>query len=69
MIQSQEGKIKPKQQRFIEYMVLSLGNAAESARRAGYSSRSAKEIGYQLRQNPIIAEELRRQYKQYGIDY
>lgn len=68
MIRSQEGKINPKQQRFIEYMVFTLGNGAQSARRAGYSPRSAKEIAYQLLQKPIIAEELRKQYKKYGLD-
>lgn len=37
-------KLTEKQERFIDYYI-ELGNATESARKAGYSERSAKQIG------------------------
>jgi len=47
----------PRQQRFIEYYV-ELKNAAEAARRAGYSANSAPVLGSNLLRNPNIAAAL-----------
>ncbi|MBF0375063.1 MAG: terminase small subunit [Alphaproteobacteria bacterium] len=44
-----------RQQRFVEEYVVT-GNAAESARRAGYSLRSADDIGGQLLRKPRVRE-------------
>ena len=39
-------KLTPKQQAFADYYI-ELGNATESALKAGYSKRTAKETGYE----------------------
>ena len=43
------------QVRFVEEYLIDL-NAAEAARRAGYSKRTANQKGYELRQKPEIQE-------------
>ena len=55
-------KLTPRQQRFIEYLLLTMGNGAKAARMAGYSDRSAKEIAHQLLKEPKI----RRAVKDYA---
>ena len=45
--------LSPKQARFVEQYLLDL-NAADAARRAGYSKRTAKQKGYELREMPKI---------------
>lgn len=47
--------LNPKQARFVEEYLLDL-NAAEAARRAGYSKRTAKQKGYELLHMPKIEE-------------
>ena len=47
--------MSPLQVRFVEEYLLDL-NAAEAARRAGYSKRTANQKGYELRQKPEIQE-------------
>lgn len=47
--------MSPLQTRFVEEYLLDL-NAAEAARRAGYSKRTANQKGYELRQMPKIQE-------------
>ena len=64
-----EVKFTPRQQRFIEYLLLTMGNGAKSARMAGYSDRSAKEIAHQLLKEPKIRQAANRLFKRYDIDY
>ena len=49
------------QQRFVE---LYDGNATESAKKAGYSSKSAEKIGRDLLRNTTVAEAIRRREEQ-----
>ncbi len=46
-----------RQEKFVE-KYLETGNAAESARVAGYSARSARQIGYRLLNTPSIQAEI-----------
>lgn len=64
-----EVKLTPRQQRFIQFLVLTTGNAAAAARMAGYSARSAKEIAYQLLKQQKVKQAATRYFKQYNIDY
>jgi phage terminase small subunit len=48
-------KLNDRQRLFVKYYIGTL-NAAESARRAGYSPKTAKEIGCELLTKPHIAE-------------
>ena len=49
----EEKKLTEKQRRFIDYY-LQTGNAAEAARRAGYSEKAARYIGYENLTKPYI---------------
>ena len=69
MIFSINGKLTPRQQQFLHFLILTSGNGAESARLAGYSERSAKEIAYKLLQQDKIKKEANRLFKRYNIDY
>lgn len=64
-----EERLTPRQQRFIEYLLLTMGNGAKAARMAGYSEKSAKEIAYQLLKEPKIRQAANRLFKRYDIDY
>lgn len=50
-------KLTPKQEKFINFYI-ETGNAAESARRAGYSSKTADNIGQENLRKPMIREEI-----------
>ncbi len=52
------GEVTPKQKRFAEEYLIDL-NAAQAARRAGYSGRSAAQAGRRLLQCPEIAKAVR----------
>lgn len=68
MIRS-EVKLTPRQQRFIQFLVLTTGNGAAAARMAGYSARSAKEIAHQLLKQSKVKQAATRLFKKYDIDY
>ena len=56
---TQKRKITNKQQRFCEEYLIDL-NAAEAARRAGYSSKRADQIGYENLRKPELAALIRQ---------
>lgn len=64
-------KLTPKQKAFADYYIES-GNAAEAAKRAGYSEKTAKEIGCENLTKPhisaYIAERMGKQDKQRVAD-
>lgn len=68
MIRSEE-KLAPRQQRFVENLLLTMGNGAKAARMAGYSEKSAKEIAYQLLKEQKVRQAASRLFKRYDIDY
>jgi len=68
MIRSEE-KLTPRQQRFIEFLLLTMGNGAKAARMAGYSDKSAKEIAYQLLKEHKVRQAANRLFKRYDINY
>lgn len=47
MPESEKRKLTEKQKRFVDYYIITHGNAAEAARRAGYSEEKARIIGAQ----------------------
>lgn len=51
-------KLKPRQQRFVDEFVL-CGNAAEAARRAGYSEKTARTVASEILTYPDIQEAVR----------
>ena len=51
--------LSTRQEAFCRYYAVS-GNAADAARRAGYSERSARQTGCALLKRPYIVERLRR---------
>lgn len=53
-----ERKLKPRQAAFCEHLVAT-GNAAEAARRAGYSARAARVHGHRLLKKPPIKARIR----------
>ena len=68
MVRSEE-KLTPRQQRFIEFLLITMGNGAKAARMAGYSDRSAKEIAYQLLKEQKIRSAADRFFKRYDLDF
>lgn len=52
-------KLTPKQKAFADYYI-ELGNAAEAARKAGYSKNSAYSIGEENLRKPLISAYLRQ---------
>jgi hypothetical protein len=69
MSEQPESRLNPRQQLFLAYY-LETWNAAESAKRAGYSERTAKQIGWNLLDHPAIQAELqawRNEVRQQGI--
>ena len=64
-----EVKLTPRQQRFIEFLLITMGNGAKAARMAGYSDRSAKEIAYQLLKEQKIRSAADRFFKRYDLDF
>jgi phage terminase small subunit len=52
-------KLNDRQRLFVKYYIATL-NAAESARRAGYSVKTAKEIGYELLTKPHIVDAIEK---------
>ena len=57
-----KSKLTPRQDKFITFFI-ETGNASESARRAGYSSKSANVISCELLTKPKIQEEILRRSK------
>jgi len=64
-----EVKLTPRQQRFIEFLLITMGNGAKAARMAGFSIRSAKEIAYQLLKEQKIRSAADRFFKRYDLDF
>lgn len=52
-------KLTPKQKAFADYYI-ELGNAAEAARKAGYSKNSAYSIGEENLRKPLISDYIRQ---------
>lgn len=51
-------KLNPRQKRFVDEFVI-LGNAAEAARRAGYSAKTARTVASEILSKPDIQEAVR----------
>lgn len=62
-IQQEEHKLTLKQQKFIDYYI-ETGNAAESARRAGYSLKTAYSAGHDNLKKPYILKEIQRRQRE-----
>lgn len=56
-------KLTPKQKAFVDFYI-ELGNATESAIKAGYSKKTAKEVGYENLTKPHIKNYIRERMKQ-----
>jgi phage terminase small subunit len=52
-------KLNEQQRLFVKYYIVTL-NAAESARRAGYSVKTARQMGYELLTRPYIVDAIEK---------
>jgi phage terminase small subunit len=64
---SDKSKLTDKQRAFIEHY-LQCWNAAEAARRAGYSARIANRIGYENLRKPAIREEVEARLGKHAME-